>query len=114
MNSNGRKQYTVMDVLQQAQGLPTDGWGVLTKGFIDDLRQELVRLYQIEDELPQAIEQLKTAVAELEKPVIAPEPGALSPQIVQDGSPRATALAQAARTLRNLSDLCGIGISAPV
>lgn len=64
---HGRKLYSMMDVLKQAKGLPTtDGYAVLTKDFVDDLCDELRRLYEIEDEaaeLRRAGQWVDTAVA---------------------------------------------------
>lgn len=50
-STDGRKQYTAIDMLKQAAGLPTpEGWAVLTKEFANDLQDELERLYGIEEE----------------------------------------------------------------
>lgn len=47
---NGRHQFSALDMLDQALGLPTpEGYAVITKEFARYLKGELERLYAIED-----------------------------------------------------------------
>lgn len=47
--TNKRPTFTAVDVLRQARGLPTAGYVVVTKEFAEQLENELLRLYEIEE-----------------------------------------------------------------
>jgi hypothetical protein len=50
MATTAKLKYSPMDMLDQAIGLPTpEGFAVITRQFARDLRQELERLYEIEE-----------------------------------------------------------------
>lgn len=51
MSHNGRLRFDAIEMLQQAIGLPTPGYAVITKEFGGALIAEMRRLYELEESL---------------------------------------------------------------